>query len=132
MAGNIIHDVQWSSTNVENIFEFFKRYEEDIELVVLDQNYRSSQNILDGSNAIIEHNDERLVGRVDNLNKKIVASNDSVAGILNALKIVEYPNSFQEIVSVTAKLKKLKADGVSLSDVGIMYRNHSQSVELPD
>lgn len=121
---------KFQGANVENIFEFFKRYEEDIELVVLDQNYRSSQNILDGSNAIIEHNDERLVGRVDNLNKKIVASNDSVAGIRNALKIVEYPNSFQEIVSVTAKLKKLKADGVPLSDVGIMYRNHSQSVEL--
>mgnify|MGYP006078036843 CR=1 FL=1 len=121
---------KFQGANVENIFEFYKRYEKEIKLVVLDQNYRSSQNILDGSNAIIKHNDERLVGKVPNLNKEITASNKDVAGIPNALKVVEYPNTFQEIVSITAKLKKLKADGVSLSNVGIMYRNHRQSEEL--
>ena len=121
---------KFQGANVENIFKLYKRYEKVIKTVVLDQNYRSSQNILDGSNAIIKHNDERLVGKVPNLNKEITASNEDVAGIPNALKVVEYPNTFQEVVSVTAKLKKLKADGVSLSNVGIMYRNHRQSEEL--
>ena len=59
------------------------------------QNYRSSQNILDGSNAIIKHNQERLVGKVPNLNKDIVASNSEVSGIQKSLKVVEYPNTFQ-------------------------------------
>lgn len=121
---------KFQGANVENIFEFYKKYANDIKLIILDQNYRSSQSILDGSNAIIKHNDERLVGKVPNLNKEIVASNTDVANIPNALKIVEYPNTFQEIVSITGKLKKLRAKGVSLSDVGIMYRNHSQSEEL--
>ncbi len=121
---------KFQGANVENIFEFYKRYEKDIKLIILDQNYRSSQSILNGSNAIIKHNDERLVGKVPNLNKEIVAANEEVADIPNALKVVEYPNTFQEIVSITAKLKQLKAEGVSLSNVGIMYRNHSQSEEL--
>lgn len=121
---------KFQGANVENIFEFYKRYEKEIELIILDQNYRSSQNILDGSNAIIKHNNERLVGKVPNLNKEIVAANADVARIPNALKVVEYPNAFQEIVSITAKLKQLKAKGVLLSAVGIMYRNHSQSEEL--
>jgi DNA helicase-2/ATP-dependent DNA helicase PcrA len=121
---------KFQGANVENIFEFYKKYQEHIKLVILDQNYRSSQNILDGSNAIIKHNDERLVGKVPNLNKEITAVNPEVANIKEALQIIEYPNTFQEIVSITAKLKALRAKGVSLSDVGIMYRNHSQSDEL--
>jgi len=121
---------KFQGANVENIFEFYKRYEKHIKLIILDQNYRSSQSILDGSNTIIKHNEERLVGKVPNLNKEIVAANKSVSGIENALKVIEYPNTYQEIVSITAKLKKLRAEGVSLSNVGIMYRNHSQSEEL--
>ncbi|PCJ63192.1 MAG: hypothetical protein COA58_16510 [Bacteroidetes bacterium] len=121
---------KFQGANVENIFEFYKKYEKHIKLVILDKNYRSSQNILDGSNAIIKHNQERLVGKVPNLNKDIKAANDEVASIKGSLKIIEYPNTFQEIVSITSKLKTLKQKGISLSTVGIMYRNHSQSAEL--
>jgi len=121
---------KFQGANVENIHEFYTRYEKGIKLVVLDQNYRSSQNILDGSNAIIKHNNERLVGKVPNLNKDIVASNPAVADIPQALNIVEYPNTFQETVSITAKLKKLKKDGVPLKEVAIMYRQHKQSDDL--
>jgi DNA helicase-2/ATP-dependent DNA helicase PcrA len=121
---------KFQGANVENIYQFYEKYNEHINLVILDQNYRSSQNILDGSNHIIKHNNERLVGKVPNLNKDIVAANSDVAGITQALKVVEYPNTFQEIVSITSKLKDLKAKGISLSQVGIMYRNHSQSDEL--
>ena len=121
---------KFQGANVENIHQFYEKYERDIQLVILDQNYRSSQNILDGSNSIIKYNEERLVGKVPNLNKDIAAANDDVAKITNALNVVEYPNDFQEVVSITTKLKKLKAEGVSLNEVGIMYRNHSQSEEL--
>ncbi|MDA8886472.1 ATP-dependent helicase [Bacteroidia bacterium] len=121
---------KFQGANVENIYEFYNHYKKDIKLVILDQNYRSSQNILDGSNTIIKHNEERLVGKVPNLNKDITAVNPKVADIKEALQIIEYPNTFQEIVSVTSKLKKLKREGVNLSEVGIMYRNHAQSDEL--
>ena len=121
---------KFQGANVENIYEFYKRYENFCKLIILDQNYRSSQNILDGSNAVIKKNDERLVGKVPDLHKDIVAANDKVAHIKEALHIVQYPNVFQEIVSITEKLKKLKKDGISLSEVAILYHDHSQSEEL--
>jgi len=121
---------KFQGANVENIFDFYKKYESYAKLIVLDQNYRSSQSILDGSNAIIKNNDERLVGKVEGLNKEIVAANNEVSGIQNALQIVEYPNLFHEIVGITAKLKKLRDTGVSLKNVGILYRKHAQSEEL--
>lgn len=54
---------KFQGANVENIREFFSRYESNIKLVVLDQNYRSSQHILDASNFLIQNNNERLVGK---------------------------------------------------------------------
>ncbi len=121
---------KFQGANVENIFQFYKKYSKYAKLVVLDENYRSSQNILDGSNKIIKHNNERLVGKVENLNKLIVASNPDFASIKDALNIIEYPNTFQEIVSITTKLKQLKSKNINLKDVGILYRNHNQSDDL--
>lgn len=121
---------KFQGANVENIHEFYKRYETNIKLVVLDQNYRSSQHILDASNFLIKNNKERLVGKVPNLNKDIIAANKEVAKIKPAIYVNEYPNTFHEIVNITSKLNELKANGVSLSDVSIMYRNHKQSDEL--
>ena len=72
---------KFQGANVENIHEFYKRYETNIKLVVLDQNYRSSQHILDASNFLIKNNKERLVGKVPNLNKDIIAANKEVAKI---------------------------------------------------
>jgi DNA helicase-2/ATP-dependent DNA helicase PcrA len=121
---------KFQGANVQNIFEFYKKYEDFATLIVLDENYRSSQSILNGSNAVISRNKERLVGKVQGLHKNITAANCEVKDIANAIKIVEYPNSYQETVAITAKLKALIEKGVSLSNVGILYRNHSQSEEL--
>jgi DNA helicase-2/ATP-dependent DNA helicase PcrA len=121
---------KFQGANVENIYQFYKHYEKYVKLIVLDENYRSSQSILDGSNSLITKNEERLVGRVPGLTKEIKASNPAVATIPQALKIVEYPNSFQEIVSITHKIKKLHQGGIELKNVAVLYRTHSQSEEL--
>jgi len=121
---------KFQGANVENIYEFYSKYKSDIKLVVLDQNYRSSQHILNASNYLIKNNKERLVGKVPGLNKEIIAANKDVAKINPAIYVTEYPNTFQEIVNITSKLKELKTQGVSLSDVSIMYRKHKQSDEL--
>lgn len=121
---------RFQGANVQNIYEFYSKYQKYIKLVVLDKNYRSSQNILDGSGSIISNNEERLVGKVERLTKDIIASNDEVSSITDSLKIVEYQNTYHEVVSITTKIKELNVNGVSFKDIGILYRNHSQSEEL--
>ena len=121
---------KFQGANVENIFNFYAHYKQYANLVVLDQNYRSSQNILDGSNGIIQRNNERLVGKVEGITKDIKAANPSVADIANAVRIVEYPNLYQEVVSITSRIKELAKRGVPLSEVAILYRNHAQSEAL--
>jgi len=65
-----IYRFQWA--NIENMLDFYNRYP-DTNFIVLEKNYRSSQDILDLAANLIENNDERLVNRLDFLNKQIFA-----------------------------------------------------------
>ena len=55
---------EFQGARVKNIREFYNLYAADIELVVLDKNYRSSQVILDASKVLIEENELRLVNQI--------------------------------------------------------------------
>lgn len=48
----------WRHAKIENILHFSHRW--DAHRVMLEQNFRSTQNILDGANTLIEHNKQRL------------------------------------------------------------------------
>lgn len=53
----------------------FHKHFQDVNIIVLEDNYRSRQEILDAATALIENNKERLVGKIANLEKKLVAQN---------------------------------------------------------
>lgn len=118
---------KFQGANVENIFEFYLKYEKHIKLFVLDENYRSSQNILDGSNAIIKHNTERITNQVSKITKDIKASNPTYAGIANSLFIVEYKNTLNEEAGIVNRIEELKRSGVELSEIAILYTKHNKS-----
>lgn len=64
-----IYRFQWA--NIENMLDFITKYP-STKIVVLKDNYRSSQSILDLSHNLIEHNDERMAKRI-NVSKDIIA-----------------------------------------------------------
>ncbi|MDN4478186.1 DNA helicase PcrA [Demequina sp. SYSU T00039] len=101
---------------IRNILEFEKDYP-NAHIVRLEQNYRSTQNILSAANAVIENNSDR---RPKNL------WTDSGAGE----KIAGYAaDTEQEEAQYIAKeIRRLIDDeGVAPSDVAIMYRANAQS-----
>lgn len=121
---------KFQGANVENILEFHSKYKNNAQLVVLTENYRSTPSILHCSNQLIKHNQERLVGRIDGLNKEISSSNQEVIAHDSAVKIHIYENVYQEIVAVADSILQLQRSGVKLSDIAVIYRNHSQSQDL--
>ena len=118
---------KFQGANVENIYSFYKHYESSAQLLVLDQNYRSNQEILDASASLIGRNQERLINKVSSLSKSLTAANLERLRDNHALRIESYENSYQEIVGIANHIKQLKNEGVSLDEVAILYRNHQQS-----
>ena len=69
---------EFQGARLQNIIDFYEKFKRDIKVIVLKENYRSSQHILDRSTATIEYNKHRLFYQLEHLqlDKKIVASGE--------------------------------------------------------
>lgn len=105
----------WRGADIRNILDFEKDYPK-AKLIKLEQNYRSTQNILDAANAVISHNTERKP-------KKLWT--DKKGGAL----IYHYQanNGPDEAFFITEQIRELKKRGVQAGDMAVLYRANAQS-----
>lgn len=71
---------RFQGANIENMLGFTTKYPNP-EIIVLDKNYRSNQEILDLSQAVIENNIERISTWNSQINKILTAENKSLENI---------------------------------------------------
>ncbi|MCD7812837.1 MAG: DNA helicase PcrA [Lachnospiraceae bacterium] len=99
--------------NILNFEEFFP----DAKVIRLEQNYRSTQNILDAANAVIKKN----VGRKE---KTLWTSNGEGAQI----HFRQFMNGFQEAEYVADRISTFVCQGkASYKDFAVLYRTNAQS-----
>ncbi|MFZ9718542.1 MAG: UvrD-helicase domain-containing protein, partial [Chitinophagaceae bacterium] len=58
---------RFQGANIENMLQFAHAWQRDLYTVVLTNNYRSVQPILDASKSLIDRNQERLINKMDGL-----------------------------------------------------------------
>ena len=110
--------------NVENIMNFDRQYEKDIKKIVLVENYRSTQVILDIAKKLIENNKGRLTV------KHLISVKQSLQAINIVPSIIEYPNSSHEAICVADEITQLIENKVSPKEIAIIYRNHKQVEDI--
>ncbi len=120
----------FQDANVENIRKFAKTFEKDICKVVLTENYRSTQAILDIAKTLIENNKERIVNDDPETNKNLISAKKEIQHITAKPEIIEYPNIAQEVIGVADNISQLIKDGVAPPQIAVIYRNHKQVEEL--
>lgn len=120
---------RFQGANIQNISDFHQSHISSIETVVLDQNYRSSQHILDASKVVIDNNKERLVSIIEGLNKDLTAAG-SEANTPDLPRLIEFHNESHEEVFVLEELERLHKEGVPLQEVAVIYRGHAQVANL--
>jgi len=106
----------WRGADLRNILEFEEAFP-DVTTVILDQNYRSTQTILDAANAVIDNNVER---------KPKSLWTDSGTGE----RIVRYhaEDEGDEATWVAGTARQLHADdGVNFREMAVLYRTNAQS-----
>ena len=106
---------------IQNILNFKKDYPE-CKLFRLERNYRSTSNIVDAANTLIEHN----AGRIP---KKCYSTGDA-GEKLHVIKAFTEQDEAVEIVS--AIQKRMRSDGAQYQDFAILYRTNSQSRALEE
>ena len=123
---------EFQGARLKNITEFYAKYQPDLKLVVLEDNYRSSQHILDTSRSVISQNKIRAINTVQalGLEKILNAKNNAVAKSKVLPEVIEYPDRLHEEVDLIAYLEKLIHENYPLQEVAIIFSKHRQSERL--
>jgi DNA helicase-2/ATP-dependent DNA helicase PcrA len=101
--------------SAQNMFEFERDFARG-QVIKLEQNYRSHGNILDAANALIRHNQRRL-------GKELWTAQ----GKGEPLRLYEAATDLDEAAFVLEEVRGLRAEGVRLGDVALLYRSNAQS-----
>ncbi len=107
---------RFRGANIRNILDFEKVYP-DATVIKLEQNYRSTQQILDAANAVIRNN----YGRKDK-----ALWTDEKDGEKVVLR--EFDTAYDEAEFIASDIGKLKRNGrLNYSDTAVLYRTNAQS-----
>ncbi|MDW8348024.1 MAG: ATP-dependent DNA helicase [Bacteroidia bacterium] len=110
---------RFQGANMLNITEFIKRYEDKLKVIVLQDNYRSTQSILNASYKIVESNQERLEKQNKQFQKKLLAKNQPV-DIKPTL--IELDNSRLETAFILYEIQRIKQEipNTQLSEIAVL------------
>lgn len=107
---------KFRGADIQNILQFEKTFPDAV-TIRLEQNYRSTQNILDAANAVISHNTERL-------GKRLWTDNGE------GTKLIKYKanTEYDEASYISTELARLhRQEGIPYSDMVVLYRMNAQS-----
>ncbi|HKU57373.1 MAG TPA: UvrD-helicase domain-containing protein [Gaiellaceae bacterium] len=106
--------------DIRNVLEFEHDFPGSYS-IALEQNYRSTQHILDAANGVISHNRER---KEKNLWSEL--------GDGDPVRVIEVEDEHAEARYVAAEIAMLVEEGFSGSEVAVFYRTNAQSRVLED
>ena len=111
---------KWRGADYRNIGKFRETYP-DAEVILLEQNYRSTQIILDAAKAVILHNPNRV-------HKDLFTTRQGG----EKLVLRETYDEQEEAETIVNDIEKLLLSGYSLNDCAVMYRTNAQSRVLEE
>ncbi|XPV52311.1 MAG: ATP-dependent helicase [Halarcobacter ebronensis] len=110
----------WRGATIKNILNFHEHFE-GTKIVKLEDNYRSTNTILNHANQLIEHNRDRL-------GKKLIGTRKEG----DSVKVYESSDENEETRKITDDIKKLVASGESARDIAILFRVNALSRSLEE
>ncbi len=116
VVGDIDQSIySWRGANYKNILNFEKDYK-DAKTILLEQNYRSTETILEAANDVIKNNKQRK-------EKNLWTS----LGMGDKINYYRAYNGRDEAQYVVRKIKELAHDKVDYKDIAILYRVNASS-----
>lgn len=115
-VGDIDQNIySWRGADIQNILNFERDYPE-AKVILLEQNYRSTQRILDVANTVIKKNKQRR-------EKNLFTKNEEG----QKLKLYEVYDEAEEARTVADEAEHLIQKGISPNEIAVLYRANFQS-----
>jgi len=124
---------EFQGARLQNIIDFYEKYRDTIKVIVLKENYRSAQVILDKATASIQNNRQRLIYQLQHLqlDKQIVSANGRFREEAPVSPVIRtYFNQLHEEAHIVAEIEALQNAGVALNNVAVLYAQHKQAANI--
>ena len=105
----------WRGADIRNILDFEKDFP-DTQVIKLEQNYRSTANILDAANQVIAHNRGR---------KEKALWTEEEAG--EKIHLYSAGDEREEAAWICERVRRMQRERVPYSQIAVLYRMHAQS-----
>ncbi len=107
---------KFRGANIRNILDF-EKYFPEAEVIKLEQNYRSTQNILDAANAVIRNNRSR---------KDKALWTEKSGG--SRIHLRQFDNAYEEAEYIADDVcRKVRKEGAQYKDFAVLYRTNAQA-----
>ena len=110
----------WRGARIENILNFKDQFS-NVKFIKLEQNYRSTDEILNAANELISHNKNRLGKSLTSMN-----------GGGEKIEILRSDEEGIEAAKIAEAIKKLLSSGVAPSQIAVLYRVNALSRALEE
>lgn len=110
----------WRGATIKNILNFTEHFENTL-VVKLEENYRSTDTILNHANQLIEHNRDRL-------GKKLVGTRTKG----DSIRVYESQDENEETRKIVDDIKQLIDSGTSAKNIAILFRVNALSRSLEE
>lgn len=114
----------FNGAELNNVLEFQRSYK-DTKLIVLKQNYRSTQQVLDAAGEVIIQAEDRLVKREQSITKDLIAN---IPNEETSLQHLSYPTRQHQQQAVAESIQDLWASGQK--DIAVLARKHESLRQL--
>ena len=122
---------RFQGANVENMLLFQKRFS-DIKTIMLTENYRSVQSILDISKNLIDRNNERLINHISGLNKTLTSQNQKLKDIQIAPIMNAWRTPREEMIGIVNEIEEIIKSGVEPRRIGVIYKENKYGEEIAE
>jgi DNA helicase II / ATP-dependent DNA helicase PcrA len=137
---------RFQGADISNIQNFINRYkDEDLSIIPLERNYRSTQGILFAAYSLIKENKERLATFFKNspfyteaYEKKLKSfkteqqgkRNESETWETDEVNFLKYKNVYSQDMGVVARIKELVHNGTPANHIAVLYGKHKEAENL--
>ncbi|NUM31961.1 MAG: ATP-dependent helicase [Bacteroidetes bacterium] len=112
---------KFQGANLENLIDFENKFTNTLNKVILNENYRSSQQILNAAALLIKNNKTRLLNEKNLIEKSNFIKKDA------NISIIECTNKYYEAAFVTSEIERLYKTGIGYGEMAVIYRKNKES-----
>ena len=119
---------RFQGANLNNILDFKTKFNPKI--IVLTDNYRSFQGILDSAKKLIDKNTQKIAGFIQGLDKNLCERRNTDFGKGNPPQLLAFANPVNHNYGVVDLIHKIHARGVPYHEIAVIYQKHKEADDI--